>query len=631
MEVPLVGKPTWPRGFFLAAGVAVLFALAARLSYFLQTDFPLNDGGMFLSMSRDIRDAGYALPAFASYNGGSIPFAYPPLAFYITALISGVTGLELTTLVRYLPLLANLATVVAVGVLARSLLGFGWAALVAPAIFALIPRSYLWMVMGGGLTRSLGFLFAIACLGLARELYARPTLGRTLLCGGFAAAALATHLELGIFTFISLVGIAFLSARSPRAVLISGGLVLLALLLASPWWVTVIARHGLAPFDAASLASYWATPGDGFSAFEQATFPSDPFLGFLGALAVVGAVACAIRGEYFLPLWLPAVFIVVPRSAPSEATVPLALLAAVGLAGVVLPGLAGMLRAPLAPARLLIAGSALPLSRQGLYLSRGLEVVALLLVLWVVYQHAPGIDSNSLALESLPVEERQSMEWISRQVPGDARFLVLSSAWAWEGDYVGEWFPVLANSTSLLTPQGSEWLPGEAFDRRKCLYSGVRNLAGGASTVADLDGWARDRGVAFTHIYVSKSMRWNIDWSTVLATALRSPDYKLLMDNDWVAVLERREPIAPPWTPNGDPLVGRDCQSLADQPEETRRAFVAAYGGQAEWEFREQHDRELGEPVSLCTRLDQFGLGRLALVQSQCGDAASAGSSGSSP
>jgi len=128
----------------------MLFALAARLPYFVASDFPLNDGGMFVAMSQDIIDAHYALPAFTSYNFEGIPFAYPPLAFYLVASVANVTGIDPVTLARYIPLMANLTTVVAVAVLARSLLGPGWAAVIAPIVFALVPRSYEWMIMGGG-------------------------------------------------------------------------------------------------------------------------------------------------------------------------------------------------------------------------------------------------------------------------------------------------------------------------------------------------------------------------------------------------------------------------------------------------------------------------------------------------
>ena len=40
----------------------ILFALAVRLPYVLSSDFPLNDGGMFVAMSRDLLANHFILP-----------------------------------------------------------------------------------------------------------------------------------------------------------------------------------------------------------------------------------------------------------------------------------------------------------------------------------------------------------------------------------------------------------------------------------------------------------------------------------------------------------------------------------------------------------------------------------------
>jgi len=57
-----------------------------RLAITLRSDFPLNDGGLFFSMARDLKRAHYALPGEKSYNGADLPFAYPPLGIYLAAL-----------------------------------------------------------------------------------------------------------------------------------------------------------------------------------------------------------------------------------------------------------------------------------------------------------------------------------------------------------------------------------------------------------------------------------------------------------------------------------------------------------------------------------------------------------------
>ena len=71
---------------FLLFLLALLFGTFVRVMPVLQAGFPLNDGGLFYTMTSDLQKAGYALPAVTTYNGLGIPYAYPPLPFYLAAL-----------------------------------------------------------------------------------------------------------------------------------------------------------------------------------------------------------------------------------------------------------------------------------------------------------------------------------------------------------------------------------------------------------------------------------------------------------------------------------------------------------------------------------------------------------------
>ena len=64
--------------------------------------------------------------------------------------------------------------IVAFIALARSLLRSREGVFLAAVAFVLTPRSYEWLVMGGGLTQSLGFLLALTALSQAVALYQRP-------------------------------------------------------------------------------------------------------------------------------------------------------------------------------------------------------------------------------------------------------------------------------------------------------------------------------------------------------------------------------------------------------------------------------------------------------------------------
>src|SRR5262245_20023050 len=119
-------RPRWLSGEFSAYAtllLAINLGLFVRLVLVMQGDgFPLNDGGMFYAMIDDLKAANYRLPEFTSYNGGAIPFAYPPLAFYGAAILSDVAGISTIDILRFWPLAFSVLTIPAVYLLARAVL-----------------------------------------------------------------------------------------------------------------------------------------------------------------------------------------------------------------------------------------------------------------------------------------------------------------------------------------------------------------------------------------------------------------------------------------------------------------------------------------------------------------------------
>ena len=57
--------------------LAVALGIGVRAYHVMSHDFPLNDGGLFFSMVRDLQAAHYHLPAFTSYNQAGIPLGTP--------------------------------------------------------------------------------------------------------------------------------------------------------------------------------------------------------------------------------------------------------------------------------------------------------------------------------------------------------------------------------------------------------------------------------------------------------------------------------------------------------------------------------------------------------------------------
>jgi hypothetical protein len=107
--------------FWAAVGMAMLLGAIPRLVPALMSNFPLNDGAMFLLMAQELREYGYVLPAYTVYNNAAIPFAYPPLGFYLAASLNALTGVSLLDIVRILPPTIAVLTVPAYGLLAGTI------------------------------------------------------------------------------------------------------------------------------------------------------------------------------------------------------------------------------------------------------------------------------------------------------------------------------------------------------------------------------------------------------------------------------------------------------------------------------------------------------------------------------
>ena len=87
--------------------VAILFGAWFRIMPAWLARFPVNDGGMFYTMIMDLQANHYAIPLFTTYNHTFIPFAYPPLGFYIGAGISDLLNVSPIVVIRWLPGIIN--------------------------------------------------------------------------------------------------------------------------------------------------------------------------------------------------------------------------------------------------------------------------------------------------------------------------------------------------------------------------------------------------------------------------------------------------------------------------------------------------------------------------------------------
>jgi hypothetical protein len=553
--------------------VALLLGAVIRGWHTWSFDFPLNDGGLFYVMVRDLQDASYRLPAYTSYNNANIPFGYSPLAFYVAGLLNDATGIDLFTLFRVLPFVVSTACIAAFHPLARDLLArelrarpargqeadapdagaaeagardalttgaradeMRTPAILAAALiaFTIVPRGFVWLLMGGGLTRSFGYLFALLALHQVWLLYTRRSLRYVPLAALCSALTVLSHL--GTAPFVAFSALLFLVFHGRHREGVIGSMLVGAgtVLLAAPWWATVIAMHGSAPFLAAR-----ATGGSVLSSSTVQQPGALDLLHVLGQivrgttgegwypliwlLAVGGIVWCLRERRVLIPVWLASILLLDTRAGFTYAAAPVAMLAGIGIVNLLWPVVRPRERSERALLR-----------RRAAF-----GVLGLLVVVSIVAAARPAntFGAESSVLTPLGAGERAAMQWTAMHTDSAARVLVLTRT-PWQVDKASEWFPVLARRTSVATVQGSEWLPAGAFPAS--IRRQLQLMACSHQGTSCLNGVMSGSALHFTHVYVPTNASAPC-CGPLLHALERDPRFAVIFRNDAATIFARQD------------------------------------------------------------------------------------------
>lgn len=503
--------------------VALTTGMAVYWSYLLTHPYPAYAGGLFLVMAEQVGAHSYQLPTtIPFYTETGVPFGYPPLLFYVTAAARDLTGLPLLAFSRALPGLAVVAYLVPYYGIARDLLGTPGRAGLATVLFATTPTVLRWHLSAGGLVRAPAMLLAVSGVYAGLRLFKyrdRRWLAPASVLFGLTVLAHPTYSVFFALSYLLL----FVAFDRSRSGFLAGTAVAVAgLALASPWWLSVIARHGVDIFFTAS-GTHSGLAGGPRRLVVKLGYALDDFnvesLYYFAAYA--GGLYALVRRRYVLPAWavsssyfigknrfmfvagsmLTAVLVldwVVPkvrertrwpnrRDAASMATVSLVVLAAVS-AGV-------------------------------LYSASGLAVA---------HENSPSQP------QTMDHQDRQAMAWIERSTDPSAEFVVL-------GDQ-GEWLPLYAERTILLGPWGWEWKASAGYYREKARYDAMATCDRAACVTAWLQRTGRDP----EYVYVPKG-HYTVRGKAYRRAAgmrrsmVRAERYELVFENGGVLLFEVRD------------------------------------------------------------------------------------------
>lgn len=312
------------RWYPIGLGILLLAGVFFRMSYLIEhgTD-ERYFGGLWVGFIDAIRENSYALPSSIDHvTAAGSPFAYPPLSFYISLVLSDLTGLDSLFFVNVLPGVISVIALLAFYWLSSEFTSNKLLRLLVFAAFSFLLSAYQEQQIPSGLAESLGtlalILYAKGLLHLNRN-GGRRNLALAGIAGAITILA-SPGSAIGMFLTTGAIWITVPGLRTDRrqAFLIFGAVIGIAMFLSSWFWLTTILRHGPDIF----IATFSDRAGDGnilFSFIESSVRNIFEFNvgGFeiLGGIALIGILELVRRHQFLVPLWLVLLFMV-----PQEST-----------------------------------------------------------------------------------------------------------------------------------------------------------------------------------------------------------------------------------------------------------------------------------------------------------------------
>ncbi|MEE4194063.1 MAG: hypothetical protein V2J07_02585, partial [Anaerolineae bacterium] len=223
-------------------------ALGITLLNALRSAYPIGYAGLYTLMFESIAENGFRLPeSLPFYNVQPIPFAYPPLPFYIAAFLTKIFELTPLTYLRFLPLFLAMGSVVVFYFLLSEICQDHRIAALGGVLFLSMPEIAHYDFSAAGMVRGFALLFLLLfwLCGWKASRTDTPRIRDWLLAAVFLGLTGLSHLSYALFAgfgVITMVLFSPLSWKNKLLLWIRIGLVTGCLM--APWLITVVSRWG---------------------------------------------------------------------------------------------------------------------------------------------------------------------------------------------------------------------------------------------------------------------------------------------------------------------------------------------------------------------------------------------------
>ncbi|WP_256290575.1 glycosyltransferase family 39 protein [Halobellus inordinatus] len=485
-------------------GIGLGAGLLAVAVYLATNPYPAYGAGLYVQIATEISAHGYGLPAWIpGYTADSVPFAYPPLQFYVLAVLLDLGG-DPVVLARLLPSVGYLALLVPVYLLGRDYTNSRPAGAAASVAVAVNPQLVQWHLSAGGVVRAFALLYALTAVYAGYRIFETGST-RAVAVGTVAfGATVLTHPTYALFVVVTYLLLWILRDRS-KSGFVAGAIVGVGgTVIASPWLVWVLTTHGIDVFVAAG-GTHGGIGGGIPTILDGAS---------LTLLPLAGAVYLYVaRRDVFLLSWTVVAELVFAQ--PRFVFLVGALVvAAVGVdfAQRVEP-LDGHVneaidKKTVLAAVCLVAGATVG----GAYLA-----------------HEMTLTSDPSTPQFLDSDDLDAMAWVAAETPPDVTFVVLGDA--------AEWLPALTDRTLLVGPWGVEWRDSEMYDRQLTAYESVSRC----QSVTCVESMAGPVSVSPDYVYIPKGQytirgESTAQFGTLERSFERSSSWERSYENDGVVV-----------------------------------------------------------------------------------------------
>src|SRR5262245_2120005 len=241
--------------YSLIAALILILGVAIRCTHLFLIDLPHEPfrlGGLFVAFADEIAAHNFQLPVnIPYYSAGGIPYAYPPLGFYVEAILLKIFPGQVFAVANLLP---PLVSILVLGWAARFFHQWagGWnlKSLSALLAYALLPNSFYNQIEAAGLAEAFGSLALVIYFQRSLAYRRNPSVASALYAGlGLAlcvlsspGSALGAAIISGVLFLDILLSVRWSQKAAPYLQIFWIGITGIA--LSAPYWLSVILNHG---------------------------------------------------------------------------------------------------------------------------------------------------------------------------------------------------------------------------------------------------------------------------------------------------------------------------------------------------------------------------------------------------